>query len=561
MDLKAMWTKLNKPLFVINIFFVVFYLLFITVYPVMWDDESYFSNPAVALAMGQGMGSSISPGFLGFDKITFYHPPMLFFILAFTFKFFGVGLLQGRVTMAIIAIVGVDVFYFTCREFVSKKTALFTTILFGTIPIYFIAAREIRMDILYCVFGLISFYLVIKYYKNEQKKDWLFFVAGIFSAAGFLSHPNGIITIFATVICMAMFGVKLQFKSIFSKDLVMSIKQNFRRILVYLIGVILAILPYYIYAIANWSLYYPQVAQNELFSLNSLFSNVLQGYLQYEGFFTSFSGKSLDIVLRVGLGLVAFGILALGVVSLFLRSYDDEYAKFTFIYTIISAVLLCVLLSQKFQVFLVLFLPQLVIGVGIFVERVPSKLTGLGGWYRELLKFVDSIKSVFQKRLVKKVTIPAVLLVAFLGINIASSEIRVYDNRNVDPSMIQPELQSLGITNTSLVIIGNVSFYLPLYQFHYVDAYTLWTRMYYMGESFTSILYDIRPSIILYDNSWRTADGGLWNSTATDPLFSGVQMTMMKDLNAYIWANCTLLGTITNSQIPDVPIRVYQTNF
>jgi hypothetical protein len=558
-SLKAFLNELNKPLFLLNLIFVIFFILLLDRYPAMWFDEGYFSNPAYNLANGNGLVFSTYQNLWGFNVFVFDKGPIFYLLLAFVYKIFGFGLIQGRVLSVAFGIFGLNVFYFYAREFVSRKTSLFITILFGTIPIYFIAAREIRMEIVYAVFDLISFYFLVRYFKTEKKFNRYIVYAAIFSALSLLTHPNGAINIVAFIVCLVFFNIKLTFKGILSKQLLLSIKESLKAILIYAIIIGLIAFPYVVIIILNYNVYVAQSTNLLFFSTSSILSNIFQQYEQFKTFFYSFGGTSLPLLLRVVIIIVVMGIVVLSLITLFIRSYDDPYIKIAFLYALISAVLLCIIINHKNDVYITIYLPQLIIGLGLLIERAPSRFSGLSGWYRQTLMLVDRIKSIFQKGLKKKITVPVIICLAFIGINVYSCGLAVYENRNCDPNLVRTDLLAFPVElKPTDRLLGDTRFWIPLHDYSYTDYGTFVYGMYFNNETFNSILNEVKPTIILYDKNWRSGDF---------PYAASLNATFIAGMQNYIRYNCKLLTTINitsqgTAQFQQFfPIEVYATSF
>nr|MDO8117159.1 glycosyltransferase family 39 protein [Candidatus Sigynarchaeota archaeon] len=347
--ISGIWTRINKPLVLLNMIFIVIYTILLDRYPIIWVDDNWFSNPAYNLANGNGMGTTLLQGFIGIDEITFWQPPVHFLLLAAMFKILGTGLIQGRMVSVIIALIGVNTFYFLAREFVSNKNACLSTIMFGLVPIYFIAARQIRMEILYCVFSMLSFYFLVRQYKRQRDGYKQVVFSGIFSSLALLSHPNGLVGIIANIACIALFDVKLTLKGIFSKELLVALKGSMKKIAVYLLALVIVAVPYVIFILLNFNLFYQQFMFNVVPSVHSPLDNLLGEYMRYVGFFFAFTPKSLPFVFRAVMVIVVIGICALGVITVLVRSYDDDFVKMELVYMVVSALVLCIVVSHKYH--------------------------------------------------------------------------------------------------------------------------------------------------------------------------------------------------------------------
>jgi hypothetical protein len=567
--IKGFLSKLNKPLILVNVLIVIFYIILLDRFPAMWNDEADFSNPAFNIINGKGLISTIYPGVLGYNIIDFDKPPVYYFLLALDYALFGTGVVQGRLSSVLFAVIGVNVFYFLGRQFFNKRTSLIVTILFGTVPIYFITAREIRMEIEYVVFNLICFYCIVRYFKTERKLNRYIILAGIFASLSLLTHEIGIINIVAIIFCIVFFNIKISFKDIFSKHLIQEIKKNLKIILLFCVVVVLVAMPYIIFVLMNFTLWYTESSSFYLYSAGMIIDNILNEYLQYEGLVGSFSGKTMPAIYRGIIILVVLAFLALSLISLLVRSYDDDYIRIALVYAVISAVLLMLLVYHKSDLYINTFMPQVMLGFGVFLERKKSLYTGLHGWYLSFIKIMDNIKSLFQKNTFKKVSIPLLIIVAFIGINISANSERIYENRNCDPNIIRNELfainasSNLDLNTSTDVLVGDSCFWLSLTEFTFYDYSTFYSRMDLNNQSFESILFDLRPTILIVDKHWLSL-GTV--SNPTDP-FVKAQVQMVADFNDYIAANCTYLGTATvpadGSSFYQAyfPVQIYSTNF
>nr|MDO8117845.1 hypothetical protein [Candidatus Sigynarchaeota archaeon] len=213
--------------------------------------------------------------------------------------------------------------------------------------------------------------------------------------------------------------------------------------------------------------------------------------------------------------------------------------------------------SHKYHIYTITFLPQIVLAVALFLEKVTPVYTGLGGPYLRLLKMLDAIKSPFQKNIGKKVAIPLLAGMLFISMAAAGSLGRLYENRDMDPNLIKAELAGTGI-NDHDIILADSTYWLPLIENDYFCYYTIRHRM-ARGEQFDAILGELAPTIILYDRIWRTGNDGARNSSATEN--GEIEQEFIDATDAFITSECTLLKIINNTLVPYAPVYVYRTNF
>jgi hypothetical protein len=155
----------------LSIAVVVLSFVNLETYPLTWFDEGEYLQASQNIALHGKYALRSSEGFRMFDPALNVGPTVLLPI-ALVFKLFGVGLLQGRLVMAVYLVLTVWVFFLTTSHIYNRKTALVASFLFimvaddvSTSPLFL--GRQVMGE----VPGLLFFLLGSLWWFKSLKKN------------------------------------------------------------------------------------------------------------------------------------------------------------------------------------------------------------------------------------------------------------------------------------------------------------------------------------------------------------------------------------------------------
>lgn len=171
-------------------------------FPPAWADEAYFSNPALNLMRHGTMASDVLAGTLpGFERYTYWMPPVYFLVLAGVFSVVPPGLSVVRLVSAFVgALVLLMTFLLGRRAGLGRWLSLLPVGLLALDPVFLRASLVGRMDILAVFFIMSALYLALAPAKEGRTADLrqnLF--TGVVAALAALTHPIGIVAPVAVV--------------------------------------------------------------------------------------------------------------------------------------------------------------------------------------------------------------------------------------------------------------------------------------------------------------------------------------------------------------------------
>ncbi|MBP7792402.1 MAG: glycosyltransferase family 39 protein [Candidatus Goldbacteria bacterium] len=164
----------------IFLFFIIFLAgIFFRIYdlknspPGFFQDEALASMDALSILRGEKVlfQETSLPVYI---KGQVDNPALILYLVAFVFKFFGVGVMQARIASAVIpGILAIPAFYFLCRYIFGIRFALLCTFLFSVMRWHVIYSRFF-FHASFCVLIIILFlYFFIKSYKERKWIDFI----------------------------------------------------------------------------------------------------------------------------------------------------------------------------------------------------------------------------------------------------------------------------------------------------------------------------------------------------------------------------------------------------
>lgn len=178
-------------------------------------DEGWFSNPAWTLASKGFMGTTVvqesnfkgGRDLTGMNRRTYWIMPLQMLCEAVWFKIFGLGVLQMRLLSALWGLVALFCWWRISSSLLEDD--LLATIATGAIAVDYTFVRvaaQGRMDMMCAALGLAGVALYLHFRKTRL--DVALLSANCAVATSIFTHPNGILYLFAVVICAATLDLR-----------------------------------------------------------------------------------------------------------------------------------------------------------------------------------------------------------------------------------------------------------------------------------------------------------------------------------------------------------------
>jgi len=237
-----MHKKLFLKLFVFLILFSAAFLWFLIGYQFFNLDRCHYDEGIVSYG-----ATRILKGDIPYRDFWTLYAPGHFYLLAGTFKIFGISInVERLLTVTILSLISYSVYSFSSK-FISKKFALlgfFFTLIW--LKSYVVYSRPIQPAMLFCVLALIP----VLNYIQVNKIKWLL-VSGILIGVTTLFRQD-----FGFYIFIAIFLVVLlhNLKISFGNNTMVIIKMSFKKISFLIAGIFIVIVPFVVYFYFNLAL-------------------------------------------------------------------------------------------------------------------------------------------------------------------------------------------------------------------------------------------------------------------------------------------------------------------
>ena len=170
----------------------------------------------------------------GFPHIFLEKPPLVFWLMAISYKIFGLNEFAVRFFPAVFGIFSVILTYLLAKQFFEKKVALFSSLLLSICQFHVKYSRQGMLDVPLAFFALLTLFLFIKGYNSKTASSIFFILAGISQGLGILTKWHA--AIFPTLAIILFICLQKRWEFLFS-----------RNILFYFISVALSTLPWLVY--------------------------------------------------------------------------------------------------------------------------------------------------------------------------------------------------------------------------------------------------------------------------------------------------------------------------
>jgi len=150
------------------------------------SDETYYLSSGLNMVKS---GDWITPVFEG-QEVRFQKPIIFYWLVALSFKIFGVNIFSGRLPSVIFATSGILlIYYFSLILFGNSKGALFSSLALLSSPLYFLNARAARTDMVLTFFITLSMLFFAKGFFGGKNRRLYFILS--FMAMGLATMTKG----------------------------------------------------------------------------------------------------------------------------------------------------------------------------------------------------------------------------------------------------------------------------------------------------------------------------------------------------------------------------------
>ena len=175
------------------------YFLFLISHLIIWTFIPYFTNTNLPLDTIEALawGSNLD---WGYNK----HPPFSALVVQIFYSIFGANDFFYYLLSQIFIVIGFIYLWKLCNEFFQNNFySLLSVLILETIVFFNYTTPEFNVYVCQIPLKAITVYFFWKSINHNKLKDW--FLVGIFSAAGMLSHYSFIFLIFSLLIFFVFF--------------------------------------------------------------------------------------------------------------------------------------------------------------------------------------------------------------------------------------------------------------------------------------------------------------------------------------------------------------------
>ncbi len=135
----------------------------------LWDPwETHYAEVARRMVAD---GDWLTPRWR--NELFFSKPVLIFWMMASSFKIFGISALAARLPFALVGILGVFLAYRLVARSTDSRRGLLAAVVMATCPFYYFVARQAITDIVFCVFllGCLGCFFQVALDENPRKRD------------------------------------------------------------------------------------------------------------------------------------------------------------------------------------------------------------------------------------------------------------------------------------------------------------------------------------------------------------------------------------------------------
>ncbi len=178
----------NEALVIISLMVIFWiYRLFVLLYSPynLYLDEAYYYNWAQHVDWGY-----------------YSKPPMLSWLIWLTTTLFGDSEVAIKIGSMLLYPITSYVIYCIAKELFDKRVALYSALIFFTLPSVWMSSMIISTDVVLLLFWSLAMLFFIKALSHDKGSDWIW--AGVFSGLGLLSKYNFIFFLLSVFLILAI---------------------------------------------------------------------------------------------------------------------------------------------------------------------------------------------------------------------------------------------------------------------------------------------------------------------------------------------------------------------
>jgi len=162
------------------------------------SDETYYLSSSLNMVK---TGNWITPVFEGQEE-RFQKPILFYWLVALSFKIFGVNIFSGRLPSVIFATSGILlIYYFSLMLFGNYKGALFSSLALLSSSLYFLNARAARTDIVFTFFIILSMLFFARgFFEEKNRRSYFIFSFIAMGLATMTKGPAGFLIPFISIV-------------------------------------------------------------------------------------------------------------------------------------------------------------------------------------------------------------------------------------------------------------------------------------------------------------------------------------------------------------------------
>lgn len=166
------------------------------------SDEGYYLSSGLNMVKS---GDWITPVFEG-REARFQKPILFYWLVALSFKIFGVNIFSGRLPSVIFATSGILlIYYFSLILFGNYKGALFSSLALLSSSLYFLNARAARTDIVLTFFITLSMLFFVKgFFGEKNRRSYFIFSFIAMGLATMTKGPPGFLIPFISIVILLL---------------------------------------------------------------------------------------------------------------------------------------------------------------------------------------------------------------------------------------------------------------------------------------------------------------------------------------------------------------------
>ena len=321
--------------------YVIGYASFLDKSPLVWGDEVALTDMAWSFA-NEGVPKSHIYGNVHHVEEKIVSEPLLYLaLLALYLKLVGLTVMKVRLFSVFFGLVTLLLTFYLAKKFYGEKIAYISSLALFLNPLFFTSARIVREEIVETAFLTAGIYMLLMYGSNKKKRYLIF--SGMLLGLTFLSHFIGLVM--TTAILLSILLEKA------------TLKNKMKDLLYFIISFGIIILPYIVYIMTNYSLFYEQffISNNEYARLPSSINHIIQNILNEPYRWT-----------QNGLGTIVSlypGVIILAYLLLFKKEKENKLVQISILFILLSIFLE----STKWGGYFTLLLPCLSIFLGSII--------------------------------------------------------------------------------------------------------------------------------------------------------------------------------------------------